>query len=399
MQKRILILDSSSVLAMRLKVLLELLTCQVELLHHSEFDPKVEPEFYEAIFFASGVSEKVVIQVRELYGDANYFLLAPSSDGSKIKDSFSKLVNIIPDALVIFPFYDNKEVLGLLEEGLAIGASNLDIKLPKIMLVDDNKNRLQELEASLNGAHIEVISAETADAAIGRAAINQIDLLVSDFNMGDVSGIDIFRQIKSVNPNCRCILVTSKPHQSALIEAIRLGVDDVLEKPLDESVLLQAIYKIWHNEQLERNNKELVTRLQDTVDALIEKDSLLRVIYKNTPDAIAIFNDKGVILEANDAFLNLFHTNGESLDNNCFYDLLDSTISFEIKQNIASFQTQFNFDFVVTTARDDIVPFTGTFSEIDVHGESATAVILKNIAHIKRKQELLEEANSYLNKK
>ena len=399
MQKRILILDNSSVLAMRLKVLLELLTCQVDLYHYSDFEPSGEPTFYEAIIFASGVPEKLVLQTQQLYGDVNTFLLAPNAEGSKLSDSFTKLVNALPSALVIHPFYNNKEVIGLLEEGLAIGAANLDIKLPKILLVDDNQTRLSGLESSLKGAHIDVITADTDHAAIGRAALHQIDILVSDFNMGDITGIDIFRQIKLVNPTCRCILITSKPHQSALIEAIRLGVDDVLEKPLNESVLLQAIYKLWHSEQLERSNLELVDRLQETVDALIEKDSLLRVIYKNTPDAIAIFNNNGAILEANDAFLNLFARDKEELLSLSFFELLDSSISNEIQSNIASHHTQFNFEFLINTLKDDIIPFSGSFSEIDVHGESATAVILKNIAHLKHKQQLLEEAKQVLEEK
>ena len=134
MQKRILILDNSSVLAMRLKVLLELLTCHVDLHHFSDFEPSEEPIYYEAIIFASGVPEKLVLQIQQLYGEVNTFLLAPNVEGNKLRDSFTKLANALPNALIIHPFYNNKDVIGLLEEGLAIGAANLDIKLPKILL-------------------------------------------------------------------------------------------------------------------------------------------------------------------------------------------------------------------------------------------------------------------------
>jgi CheY-like chemotaxis protein len=192
MQKRILILDSSSVLAIRLKVLLELLTCDVELMHYSDFDANDELVYYEAIMFASGVPQKLVTQVKQLFGEINYFLLAPNTNGKKMPAGFSKLIQALPKALVIFPYYDNKKVSAILEEGLAIGTENLAIKLPKILLVDDNKERLKELEASLKGAHIEVICAETSDAAIGRAALYQIDLLVSDFNMTETTGIIFF---------------------------------------------------------------------------------------------------------------------------------------------------------------------------------------------------------------
>ena len=86
-----------------------------------------------------------------------------------------------------------------------------------------------------------------------------------------------------------------------MVAAIRQGVEDVLIKPIDDNSLLQSVHKLWQTELLKRHNAELVERLQNTVDALIEKDSLLRVIFKHTPDAIILFERGGKIIETNDA--------------------------------------------------------------------------------------------------
>jgi PAS domain S-box-containing protein len=234
--------------------------------------------------------------------------------------------------------------------------------------------------------------------AVEQSIIHKIDILVSDYNLANCSGIDIYRKVKQINPNCRCLLITSQPHQSALIEAIRIGVDDVLEKPLDQSLLLQALHRMWQTELLKRNNDELVERLQDTVDALIEKDSLLRVIYKNTPDGIVLFAQSGLILEANDSCAFLFAVERDKLIGRSIYDLIDRTSADEIRDAIAiAMQNkQFHCEITVKNSQGFMVPLAGSFSEIDFHGECAFAAILKNVSHLKQKEELLREAKILL---
>ena len=68
-----------------------------------------------------------------------------------------------------------------------------------------------------------------------------------------------------------------------MVAAIRQGVEDVLIKPVDDNVLLQSVHKLWQTELLRRHNTELVERLQNTVDALIEKDSFAASDFQILP--------------------------------------------------------------------------------------------------------------------
>ncbi|WP_193332292.1 hybrid sensor histidine kinase/response regulator [Pseudoalteromonas ulvae] len=401
MLKRILIVDNSSVLAMRVKALLELIGCEAVLCHFSEVEKILLEQSFEMIAIAHGIPITLIEQIKPFLKSVPTLLIAPNSQGGTVIDSFSDIYRLLPDSQVIYPFYDNKELIGILEGQLMMNEDEVEILLPRILLVDSELDKLAELETALKGAHIDVVTATSLKEAIEQSIAYKIDILISDFNLPHCSGIDVYRKVKGINPDCRCLLITSEALQSTLIEAIRIGVDDVLEKPLDQSLLLQSVHKMWQTELLKRNNTELVERLQDTVDALIEKDSLLRVIYKNTPDGIILFQKSGKVLEANDSCSSLFSVERDKLVGHSMYDLIDRDSVNEIQDAIAMalHNKQFHCDLSVTNNLGTVIPLAGSFSEIDFHGESAFAAVLKDVSHLKHKEDLLREAKALLEHK
>ena len=60
MAQKILIIDSSSMIAMRLKVLLELIGCEVELVHYSMFDQSSNIDAYDMLAFSQGTPTTLV---------------------------------------------------------------------------------------------------------------------------------------------------------------------------------------------------------------------------------------------------------------------------------------------------------------------------------------------------
>jgi len=298
MIRKILIVDSSSIVAMRVKVLLELMGCEVELIHFSMLDMYTNVSCYDLVVVAHGVSVSAIKTLGEKVPQDRFMLLAPKAESGEQLNAFSELNHVAPNATVVYPFFSNKEITSLLESLLEIGFDHI-LQLPTILLVD----HIPEMKSNLVGAHIKTHTATNLSEALSTAKNNKIDILISDFSLDDATGLDVFSDLKRQQPDCRCLLFTSRPDQVSMIEAIRKGVEDVLVKPLNDNVLLQSVHKLWQTELLKRHNAELVERLQDTVDALIEKDSLLQVIYKHTPDPIMLFEKNGEVIEANDACL------------------------------------------------------------------------------------------------
>ncbi|CAM4039232.1 hybrid sensor histidine kinase/response regulator [Pseudoalteromonas byunsanensis] len=396
MTNKVLIIDSNSVLAMRIKVLFELLGGEVEHIHYRMLEQLDDLTKYNAVAIANGIPDSVLNKLAQLRNHDKLILLAPKPDNVQQLASFSKFNKALPNGIVVYPFFSNKEITNLLERVFEIGADNR-LVLPTVLLVDHSTPRLADLASSLSGAQLQVFTAESSFAGLAHAQKQSIDLLIAAFEPHDKSALELFAQLKSISAGTRCLLYTEKADQIDMLEAIREGVEDVLISPFDDGDLLKALHKLWQTEVLKRHNQELVERLQDTVDALIERDSLLRVIYKHTPDSIMLFTRNGNIIEGNDACVELFQCSQEQIRTRSIFEIFDEESVSSLKQHIQELRGKRSFDCeLMLTHENKEIPLMGTFHEIDHHGELAFSVILKNVAHLKKRQQVLEEAKEVL---
>lgn len=210
MIRKILIIDSSSVIAMRVKVLLELIGCEVELIHFSMLDMYTNIGDYDLVVVAHGVPVDSIKPLVSEVAQERFMLLAPKAQSGEQLTAFSELNHIAPDATVVYPFFSNKEITSLLESLLELGSNHI-LQLPTILLVDHVPERLEKMKNSLIGAHIETHTATTSAEALEISKEKQIDILISDFVLDDGTGLGIFSNLKVTQPHCRCLLFTSRP--------------------------------------------------------------------------------------------------------------------------------------------------------------------------------------------
>ena len=101
MSRKILIVDSSSVIAMRVKVLLELIGCEAELVHYSMIDLYSNTSQYDLVIGAYGVPCEVVKSLAQKISQDRCVLLAPKAESGEQLSAFSELNKLVPDATVI----------------------------------------------------------------------------------------------------------------------------------------------------------------------------------------------------------------------------------------------------------------------------------------------------------
>ena len=102
--RRILIVDSNSVLAMRVKVLLELIGCRVELLHFAMVDDAVLEQDFDLVAASHGVPTTVIKTLMGVFSQEHFLLLAPKAQRSDLLEHFSEVNRLLPNAVVIYPF-------------------------------------------------------------------------------------------------------------------------------------------------------------------------------------------------------------------------------------------------------------------------------------------------------
>jgi len=135
----------------------------------------------------------------------------------------------------------------------------------RILIVDDDALVRSSLAAVLHSEGYEVYGADDGKVAIDYAIDLQPDLILLDLNMPIMDGWAAFEKLELKCPLIPVIVITARPNQYK--QAVKLGVDAFMEKPLDFPLLLRAIHKLTFEPQHQHNiritNSGFVTWLLD----------------------------------------------------------------------------------------------------------------------------------------
>lgn len=119
----------------------------------------------------------------------------------------------------------------------------------KILVVEDDNDLREALSDTLMLADYEVLAANCAEEALKMLIIHSdIGMIVSDVNMGAMSGHDLLREVKRKYPQIPMLLITAYASIHDSVEAIKLGAVDYLVKPFEPALLLQTVGRhVGHN--------------------------------------------------------------------------------------------------------------------------------------------------------
>ena len=124
----------------------------------------------------------------------------------------------------------------------------------RVLVVDDERSMRELLAIVLKREGYDVILAESGRAAIRVLEQERVDLLISDIKMPDLSGVDVLRAAKALDPDILGIMITAFASTETAVEAMRLGACDYLTKPFDVDVLRMKIREKVENRQLRQEN-------------------------------------------------------------------------------------------------------------------------------------------------
>ena len=112
----------------------------------------------------------------------------------------------------------------------------------KILIVDQDKSVLTILEKHLaveNGYNIDV---ETDPfKALEMAKINNYSIILSDYELGTINGIDFIKLVLDYRPTTRVVMMTKEHKLSKMIEAIASGACDYIPRPIENISKVKSI--------------------------------------------------------------------------------------------------------------------------------------------------------------
>jgi two-component system nitrogen regulation response regulator GlnG len=113
--------------------------------------------------------------------------------------------------------------------------------MPKLLAVDDEPNVLYSLEKFFRSDSLEVLTAGTGREAIDLVQRQQPDAVILDVRLGDMSGLDVFDQIRVLAPRLPVIIITAYGATETAIEAMKRGAFEYLLKPVDFHQLREVV--------------------------------------------------------------------------------------------------------------------------------------------------------------
>ena len=119
-----------------------------------------------------------------------------------------------------------------------------------ILLADDDSVIREVLSRILRAEGFEVVLARNGCEAIAVLVVRRPDLVLLDLKMPERDGWRAYDVMERVSPLTPVILITALPEQHA--QAVRLGIDALMEKPLDLTLLLSTIHKLLAEPEQER---------------------------------------------------------------------------------------------------------------------------------------------------
>ncbi len=113
--------------------------------------------------------------------------------------------------------------------------------LATILLVDDNKEFIDNIKDLLEDEDYDVFTAHSGEEACSLAEKKLFDLVLMDIKMPGMDGVECFLQMKKKDPDIKVVLFTAYALEELIQKARDNGVIEVFKKPLDLNLLIQTI--------------------------------------------------------------------------------------------------------------------------------------------------------------
>lgn len=133
--------------------------------------------------------------------------------------------------------------------------------MARILVIDDDRNTCDLLTRTLAKEGFEVVAENSPLDAIKSFKDNSFDLVITDFYMTEMTGMDVLEETKKINPDADVIVMTAFASVDNAVEAMRKGAYDYIVKPFQNDDLLLSVGRVLEKRRLAEENKYLRAEL------------------------------------------------------------------------------------------------------------------------------------------
>jgi DNA-binding response OmpR family regulator len=169
-----------------------------------------------------------------------------------------------------------------------------------IAVVEDDLAFASEMEEFLGAAGYTVSSYDSSQKFLAALRQSECDLLIVDWSIPDLSGIEVLEYIRKFHPDMPAIMLTARAENIDIVRGLEAGADDYVAKPVDPAVLAQRI-------------KSLLRRSKGEVKNMSENVILGRYLLRPSTSTIYLGDEEIVVPKREFDMAMLFFTNPNRL--------------------------------------------------------------------------------------
>jgi DNA-binding NtrC family response regulator len=169
------------------------------------------------------------------------------------------------------------------------------MKKLKVLLVDDEQEFADSLSERLELRDVKARIALDGEQALEAMKEDEADVMVLDLRMPGIDGIEVLRRVKKDHPNVSVVIVTGHGTEKDEEEALQLGADAYLKKPVDVDQLMGALHQERLKVLLVDDEQEFVESLSErlalrnlTAGVALDGEQALEAVKKDEPDVMVL---------------------------------------------------------------------------------------------------------------
>jgi DNA-binding NtrC family response regulator len=150
-------------------------------------------------------------------------------------------------------------------------------KSKTILVVDDSLDTLELIKRNLKSKGYKIFTASSAQSGVAILENHKIDLLITDFKMPKVDGLNLIKHVKRNYNDIGIIMITGFATIDGAVKAIKAGSEEFIPKPFTDKELFTAIEKVLLN----LDNRRIASKKQKSslITGMIGESEAMKKIY------------------------------------------------------------------------------------------------------------------------
>ena len=116
--------------------------------------------------------------------------------------------------------------------------------MKSILIVDDALFQRHLVKEILQDQGFELSEAASGEEALEKLKISEVDLVLLDITLPGKNGLETLEEIRRNHPSVKVIMVTAQAQKGIMLQAVKLGAEDYLIKPIKPDRLIQTVRKV-----------------------------------------------------------------------------------------------------------------------------------------------------------